>query len=378
MIEAARVADPDPWRNELRRGLSDSFSGYVEYHREAVQALAKTAKYEELDPISLQRYGPFAMTDVGDSSGAESVLRRALQKYPGDVWINYELGRVLEDSRPDAGHSFLHRGAALRPELAHGLADALEKRRDLDESIAVHRDLNKLRRGDATILGCLGRLLKAKGLPKEASAALEAAEVAKREMERLKPAVVAAAHLKGVWWLARKRKYEEVIAELRTVKRLDPSRHSSWPNPPGSQFWMGGTLDESIAHYSYLLGNSLKDRGKLDKAKAIAAYREAVRVMPEFPEAYSALVLALKDQGKLDEAVATYRDAIRREPDAAVAHLNLGGILRAQGDFAGSLAMLRKGHELGSKQPGWHYPSAKWVAEAERQAALAQRASPPS
>ena len=56
-----------------------------------------------------------------------------------------------------------------------------------------------------------------------------------------------------------------------------------------------------------------------------------------------------------------------------MAHLHLGGILRAQGDYAGSLAMLRTGHELGSKQPGWRYPSAQWVAEAERQAALAQR-----
>ena len=56
-----------------------------------------------------------------------------------------------------------------------------------------------------------------------------------------------------------------------------------------------------------------------------------------------------------------------------MAHLNLGGILRARGDFAGSLAMLRRGHELGSKQPGWPHPSAWWVAEAERRAALAER-----
>ena len=150
-----------------------------------------------------------------------------------------------------------------------------------------------------------------------------------------------------------------------------------------------GTLDEAIAEYSYLLGNPSsgtfppnipqgqaassfpKDQSKLDEA--IAAYREAIRLKPEFAKAYSALVLALKAQGKLDEAIAAYREAIRLEPDNAVAHLNLGGILRARGDFAGSLAMLRRGHELGSKQPGWPHPSAKWVAEAERRAALAER-----
>jgi hypothetical protein len=31
---------------------------------------------------------------------------------------------------------------------------------------------------------------------------------------------------------------------------------------------------------------------------------------------------------------------------------------------------LRRGHELGSKQPGWRYPSAQWVRQAERMAAL--------
>ena len=278
---------------------------------------------------------------------------------------------MLENSRPDEAIRFYTVARALRPETAHELADALEKRRDLDESIAVHRDLNNLRPGNATILGCLGRLLKAKGLPKEASEALEAAELAKREMERLKPTVVASAHLKRVMPLAQQRKFEEAIAELRTVKRLDPSRRAHWPSSNPS-FLEGGTLDEAIAEYRYLLGNSLKDRGPLEEARAIAAYREAIQLKPEFPKAYSALVLALKAQGKLDEAVATYREAIRLKPDDAVAHLNLGGILRALGDFAGSLAMLQKGHELGSKQPGWPYPSSQWVAEAQRRAAMAQ------
>jgi hypothetical protein len=35
--------------------------------------------------------------------------------------------------------------------------------------------------------------------------------------------------------------------------------------------------------------------------------------------------------------------------------------------------MYRKGHELGSKRPGWPYPSARWVAQAEQLAALAER-----
>ena len=136
--------------------------------------------------------------------------------------------------RLDEAIRFYTAARAIRPETAHELAHALEKRGDSDESLAVHRDLNALRPGNATILGCLGRLLKAKGLAREASEALAAAEAAEREAERLRPTVVATAHLNRVIPLARQGKYEEVIAELHTVKRLDPSRGSDWPGPPGS------------------------------------------------------------------------------------------------------------------------------------------------
>jgi hypothetical protein len=50
-------------------------------------------------------------------------------------------------------------------------------------------------------------------------------------------------------------------------------------------------------------------------------------------------------------------------------------VLRGQGDYAGSLAMLRRGHELGARKSGWRYPSAQWVADAEHMAALAPRLS---
>jgi serine/threonine-protein kinase len=41
-------------------------------------------------------------------------------------------------------------------------------------------------------------------------------------------------------------------------------------------------------------------------------------------------------------------------------------MLLRQGLFAEALAHLQQGHQLGSKQPGWRYPSAQWVRHAER------------
>ncbi len=97
------------------------------------------------------------------------------------------------------------------------------------------------------------------------------------------------------------------------------------------------------------------------------------RAQPDLPGFHYGLGSALSGQGKLDEAVAEYREAIRLKPDYAEAHCNLASILRGEGDYVGSLAMYRRGHELGSRQRGWRYPSAQWVATAERLAAMAAR-----
>ncbi len=48
-------------------------------------------------------------------------------------------------------------------------------------------------------------------------------------------------------------------------------------------------------------------------------------------------------------------------------------ILPQQGQFRESLEELQRGHQLGSKQPGWSYPSSQWVLQAERLVQLENR-----
>jgi tetratricopeptide (TPR) repeat protein len=61
-----------------------------------------------------------------------------------------------------------------------------------------------------------------------------------------------------------------------------------------------------------------------------------------------------------------YREAIRIKPDYAQAHCNLGQALKQLGRFREALTELRRGHEIGARDPRWPNPSGRWVKECER------------
>jgi eukaryotic-like serine/threonine-protein kinase len=411
--EVSRLADPDPWRNDLRAAFALDAK---DARKGALQALARTAKFDELRAVSLNLLGK-ALAEAGDPATAEWVLRRAQVRHGGDVWINYDLARVLKLlKRRDEAIRFFTAARALRPETAHELAHGLVAKGQPDEAIEVFRDLARLRPKMGGHVICLGTELRDRGRSKEAAEAFEQSVAVSREAIRLHPKNAKAHNTLGIT-LGLQGKHEEAVAEFREAIRLKPNDADAnyslglalsgqrkldesvaayreairlKPDFPEAHFNLSVVLtgqrklDEAVAecreairvkpgnalaHAS--LGKALSLQGKLDES--VAAYREAIRLQPDYVLAHSNLGDVLKDLGKLDEAAAECREAIRLQPDYAEAHCNLGSALRRQADYAGSLAMYRKGHELGSKQPGWRYPSARWVAEAERLATLAER-----
>jgi cytochrome c-type biogenesis protein CcmH/NrfG len=150
-------------------------------------------------------------------------------------------------------------------------------------------------------------------------------------------------------------------------------------------------------------GNVLTVQGRVDDA--IAAYREAIRLKPDFLEAHTSLGLLLSQeeyhkeaaeacrkavelkpdsapaqlalgrvllhQFRPKEAEAAFREALRIQPGDAMAMCQLGLALQNQGRLPEALEQLRQGDARGRQVPTWPPEAAEWVRQCERYAELA-------
>jgi tetratricopeptide (TPR) repeat protein len=113
----------------------------------------------------------------------------------------------------------------------------------------------------------------------------------------------------------------------------------------GNTYYENGRIDESIAEHQIALkhawgsgriaevcvdlGNALRAKGRLNDA--IASYREALRLHPDFCEAHTNLGLALSEAGRMDEAAKSFAESIRLKPRNPEAHcLWAAALLKAQ------------------------------------------------
>jgi tetratricopeptide (TPR) repeat protein len=133
----------------------------------------------------------------------------------------------------------------------------------------------------------------------------------------------------------------------------------------GNAFLQKGRLDEAITQYDkalkiapdyaeawYDLGLALDQMGRLDEA--ITHYRKAVQLNPPFPYAYNNLGNALMQKGKADEAIAQYQTALTFQPDFTLALFNLGNALLQKGGLDEAIAQYQKVLQLKPDHPQAH------------------------
>jgi tetratricopeptide (TPR) repeat protein len=372
--------------------------------------------YEEalrLDPKHAPAHNNLgtALRAKGQVDEAVGHYEQALRLDPKLAMAHNNLGAILCDVKgdPDGASAHFQKAIALDPKYAKahgGLGKALQAKGRLDEAMSHYEEAIRLDPKNAWAHNSLGNALKDKGRLDEAMSHYEAAL-------RLDPKYAIAHYLLGNA-LKDKGRLDEAVRHYEEALRLDPKLAMAH-NSLGNALKDKGRLDEAVRHYEEALrldpklapahvnlGLALKDKGKVDEAvghyqqalrldpklaqahhnlgaalagkgqldEAVRHYEQALRLDPKHAPAHYNLGNALKAKGQLDEAIRHYREALRLDPKLAEAHCNLGNALRDQGHFEGALACLKRGHELGARRPGWRYPSAQWVRDAERLVAL--------
>ena len=107
------VADSDPWRQGVRAAREKN-------DRQEMEKLRARSRYRRSAARSPVRPGT-GSRQRGATEAALALLRRAQQAFPGDFWINHDLGMALGRCHPPQNEEairFLTVAVALRPDSA--------------------------------------------------------------------------------------------------------------------------------------------------------------------------------------------------------------------------------------------------------------------
>jgi len=312
LLEVARTADPDPWRDQVRdpQAWED---------RARLYKLAETAAVAEQSLQLLVALGERLQARSGDAD-AVHFLRRVQQAHPTDFYANFMLANALAwTNRNEDAVGYYRAALAVRPDAAvawYNFGDALRLLGRLDEAIAALEQCVRLGPRHGWAHAALGSALRAKSRTDDAIDHLQAALWLGRDR--------AFNHTELARALQDKRRWEEAIAHYRTAVKLAP-------NQSGTHFDLGmalkgpGRQEEAIAELRKSvslnpnwstgranLGRMLLDRSRLDEAAS--ELRQAVTLAPGDQSAQAMLRTTLIRQGRLDEARAAWQKALAAGP----------------------------------------------------------------
>ncbi len=99
-------------------------------------------------------------------------------------------------------------------------------------------------------------------------------------------------------------------------------------------------VNASAALQAFNLALAYQGAGMLDEA--VASYRQALALQPDFAEAHCNLGVVLENQRKFAEAACCYRSATALRPELAQPWFNLGHVLQEQGQWAEAASCYRE------------------------------------
>ncbi len=237
LVAVARGIDAEPLRDRLRSTWGQSGSETEDELRRLAESIDVRAQH----PTTLLSLARTFRRGEHSDSGLR-LLRDAQYVYPGDFWLNFELGSALSQQNDHEGAvRFYTAAASIRPRSSAAyvnLGNALKAQKKLDEAIAAYRKAIELDPKNAMAYRNLG--------------------VALRDQEKL----------------------DEAVAAYRKAIELDPKNAMAYSN----------------------LGNALRDQQKLDEA--MAAFREAIELVttPEGLDQLNVLAYLLRRDGDLEQA----------------------------------------------------------------------------
>jgi serine/threonine protein kinase/Flp pilus assembly protein TadD len=214
------AADTDAWRQSVRAARARN-------DRPALERLAREVDVRVQPAEELFLLG-MSLKQRGARESALALLRRGQEAFPGDFWMNHNLGWALYHCRPprlEEAVRYLTAALALKPDSppAHlNLGSALWKHGRHEEALAAFRKAVALKRDYAEAHGHLGDALLARGRLDEAVAAF-------RKAVALKPAY-AEAHCDLGFALRQQGEFAQALAATKRGHELG-SRRQHWSYP---------------------------------------------------------------------------------------------------------------------------------------------------
>jgi tetratricopeptide (TPR) repeat protein/serine/threonine protein kinase len=338
----ARLADDDPWRQQLRDKAEHK-------DRQGLERLARDKGVMSQPAPSLVLMADF-LRELGAWEAEEALLRRAQQRYPAEFWINHALAwSLVHRQRPVLAEAvgFYRAAAAVRPQspgVHLNLGKALYDLGKHTDAEACFRRTLALKGDYAMAHNNLGHALNGQARYQEAEACFRQALALNEDLPMAHAGLGAA--------LNNQHRYQEAEACCRQAVALKEDYAGAHASLGFALFGQGQyqeaeacfrqalALNAGVPEVHHILGNTLSAQGRHREGEA--CIRRALALKPNFPEAHNSLGNALASQRRLKEAEACFRRALALKENWPEVHHDLGRMVGNQGRHKEAEACFRR------------------------------------